>query len=510
MNARRIPTSLLFAALLGPAACGGSSPKPPTPARLEAASPVSQIANQGTTVASPPAVRVVDTAGLPAAGVSVTFAVTAGGGSVTGSPAVSGADGVARIAAWTVGPAGPQSVEASAAAVPGGPVVFSATSQAVVTPEAASIEAASLTPQSAQAGHAVSDPPAVLVLDASGKAVAGTLVTFEVVSGGGTLTGASVASGTNGIARAGSWTLGGSGPQQVQAIATGLAGSPVAFDANIRTTTYDIGLRFTTGASTTQRLAFQRARERIEQIVTGDVPDVALSMTAAEVNSTCGISSAVSETIDDLMILVKLAPIDGAGNILGQAGPCVIRNSGRLPILGVMQFDTADLATLESRGQLEEVILHEMLHVVGLGSLWEPPLLAGKGGVDPTFTGAHALDAFVNLNNGNFYPNAKIPVENSGGAGTRDSHWRESVFVNELMTGWLSGKTQPLSATTAASLWDMGYAVDLAKADPFDLATATDSLRLAALRADLPDLPYGDDVLRLPIVSVDENGTPVR
>jgi hypothetical protein len=240
------------------------------------------------------------------------------------------------------------------------------------------------------------------------------------------------------------------------------------------------------------------------------VPDLALSMSATEVNSTCGISSAVNETVDDLLILVKLAPIDGAGNILGQAGACVIRNSSRLPVLGVMQFDTADLATLESRGQLEEVILHEMLHVVGFGSLWEAPLLVGAGGVDPIFTGTHALDAFVNLNNGNFYANAKIPVENSGGAGTRDSHWRESVFLNELMTGWLSGQTQPLSATTAASLWDMGYQVDVARSDPFDLATASNARLMAVGPADLPDLPYGDDVLRLPIVRVDENGTPVR
>jgi glutamine synthetase len=28
---------------------------------------------------------------------------------------------------------------------------------------------------------------------------------------------------------------------------------------------------------------------------------------------------------------------------------------------------------------------------------------------------------------------AGVPVENSGGPGTRDGHWRESVFSNELM-----------------------------------------------------------------------------
>jgi hypothetical protein len=29
-----------------------------------------------------------------------------------------------------------------------------------------------------------------------------------------------------------------------------------------------------------------------------------------------------------------------------------------------------------------------------------------------------------------------VPVENSGGSGTRDAHWRESEFGNEVMTGY--------------------------------------------------------------------------
>ena len=32
-----------------------------------------------------------------------------------------------------------------------------------------------------------------------------------------------------------------------------------------------------------------------------------------------------------------------------------------------------------------------------------------------------------------------VPVENTGGAGTRGGHWRESIFQTELMTGWAGG-----------------------------------------------------------------------
>ena len=42
---------------------------------------------------------------------------------------------------------------------------------------------------------------------------------------------------------------------------------------------------------------------------------------------------------------------------------------------------------------------------------------------------------------------ASVPVENTqGGQGTQDSHWRETIFVAELMTGFLdAGVTNPLS-----------------------------------------------------------------
>jgi hypothetical protein len=43
-----------------------------------------QAAVQGTAVPVQPSVRVTDAAGNPVAGIAVTFAVTAGGGSATG------------------------------------------------------------------------------------------------------------------------------------------------------------------------------------------------------------------------------------------------------------------------------------------------------------------------------------------------------------------------------------------------------------------------------------------
>ena len=67
---------------------------------------------------------------------------------------------------------------------------------------------------------------------------------------------------------------------------------------------------------------------------------------------------------------------------------------------------------------------------------------------------------------------ATVPVENTGGPGTAGGHWRESVFGNELMTGYLNPGTNPLSAMTIAAMIDLGYSVSLTAADAYSFTSA--------------------------------------
>jgi adhesin/invasin len=62
--------------------------------------------------------------------------------------------------------------------------------------------------QSATVGTAVSVPPTVQVFGNDGLPASGVAVTFSVVEGGGTITGATTTTNQNGIASIGSWTLG--------------------------------------------------------------------------------------------------------------------------------------------------------------------------------------------------------------------------------------------------------------------------------------------------------------
>lgn len=132
-----------------------------------------------------------------------------------------------------------------------------------------------------------------------------------------------------------------------------------------------------------------------------------------------------------------------------------------------MTFDTADLAKMEQAGTLNDVITHEMGHVIGIGTVWGAKrLLNGTGTANPTFIGQAATAEYGTLRRSGPTP---VPVENTGGPGTRDSHWRESVFAKELMTGFVGLAGNPLSRMTAASLKDLGYAVNLDAAEPYTL-----------------------------------------
>ncbi len=62
--------------------------------------------------------------------------------------------------------------------------------------------------QSATVNTAVATAPAVVILDGDATPVSGIPVTFAVIGGGGSVTGATVATGADGIATVGSWTLG--------------------------------------------------------------------------------------------------------------------------------------------------------------------------------------------------------------------------------------------------------------------------------------------------------------
>lgn len=247
----------------------------------------------------------------------------------------------------------------------------------------------------------------------------------------------------------------------------------VAFASNVACVAgvigFDIALTHNNALTAAEQAAFDAAEATWESLISG-----------------------FQDTLSDttLEIETNLTAIDGVGGTLGSAGPGTVKAQTELNFAyagsGTMNFDTADTAVLDASGLLDDVILHEMGHVLGLGTLWNIPAL-GLGApwdsmqnyyTDGTgqYTGANALAAWQ----GEFGQAgaAFMPVELGGGPGTANGHWNEidsggsatgitstfaganfgKDFQNEVMTGWIGGEVF-ISNVTLGGLVDLGYTV---------------------------------------------------
>ena len=444
------------------------------PAMATAVAGDGQVAASGTPVAVAPRLRVVDAYENSVTGLAVEFTVTAGGGSVAGGSQTTDGGGTAAPTSWTLGPAaGTNTLTASFPGTALPAVVFTASSGT-----AGSLVRAAGDNQAAMAGTAVPTAPRVVVRDGGGAPLPGVTVVFAVTGGGGSLSGAAATTDATGTATLGGWTLGPAAePNTLTATAQGIAAPPVSFRATGCTgggAGYAMTLCFTAPVSPSQRAAYESAAARWSEIIRGDLPDIPMNVPAGS----CGAGTpSLNMTVDDLVIFASVENIDGPGQILGQAGWCY-RRTGGLPLVGIMRFDAADVAGLESSGRFVDVVLHEMGHVLGLSAgLWNTLGLlkdpsTTETALDTYFDGAGAIAAFDAVGGTAYGGGRKVPVENTGGPGTMNSHWRESVLGNELMTGFLNQGSNPLSIVTVRALADMGYTVDVSAADAYTLGSA--------------------------------------
>jgi hypothetical protein len=218
-----------------------------------------------------------------------------------------------------------------------------------------------------------------------------------------------------------------------------------------------------------------------------------------------------------LTIDASIPFIDGVGSTLGSAGPQFVDYYDNNPLgapthalyytsSGAMEFDSADVDLLVSNQSFYGVVLHEMAHVLGIGTLWSynnnlngtqyQLYTSGSG----QYVGPNALAEYrreFNMPAATF-----VPVEMGGGMGTAEGHWNEvdgdgglTGIVNadngmdfryELMTGWASNPFF-VSRTTLGALDDLGYTVDYSKAGIVDhIVTVPEASSLLFICAALP------------------------
>ena len=213
------------------------------PARLEATAGNAQTGAVGTQLPQNLVVRLTDDLGNPKAGVTVTFTVTSGGGTVSAPSAVTDVAGTASVR-WTLGSVvGPQTILATASGV--APLTLTATAQATA---ADAIAIVSGNNQSGSPGTVLSLPLTVRVTDRFGNPVSGALVVWAAAAGSGSVNPVSSVTNTTGLATT-TWTLGGVGGLTRVTATSGTLGVTFAGGVNVNYASISAGGRNTCGVT---------------------------------------------------------------------------------------------------------------------------------------------------------------------------------------------------------------------------------------------------------------------
>ncbi len=524
---RAVRFGIAFVVLVVSACSGGDGgTAPPKPASVQGVSATVPTATVGTALATAPTFTVKDAGGNTLAGIAVSVVVSGGGGSLVGAPTRSAA-GATPVGTWTLGTtAGANTLTVSVSGVT--PLTITATG----TPGAPSkMVVTGGNSQSALAGAEVALPLGAAVQDQFSNGIPNIQVTFQSTTGGGSVTPATMTTNGSGVATGAIWRLGNKGgPQTATASANGLATS---FSATIQSS-YPLELRFFGPPMSAEALlAFTNAANRIRAAIINEVSSFTLTnLDLTEFCSTNGLTGTLNETTRGVIIYAAVVPIDGVGRVLANAGPCAARGSNKLPFLGRMQFDEADIQNYINSGRFESVVLHEMNHVVGLGTVWDLKGLlsapaytydvndnpVATGSLNPRFIGAMAIANCLAAGGGANHctVGTGVAVELCNGAGTADSHWRElfradcnatpsAAFDTELMTGFAeSTPNMPWSTVSIGSFQDLGYTVNLLAADTYFVPSLLAMARLSLQAEAVTDGPR--EIVQRPKFEVSNSG----
>ena len=260
------------------------------------------------------------------------------------------------------------------------------------------------------------------------------------------------------------------------------------------------------GLSSARKNLMAKAARRWEQVIIGDLPDINFrGFPHNEWDDFLQARIRVSYTVDDVRVFVRAHPISSLTSTdsatAGTGFSLLIRTSDSLPILSAIRLNTDVLDDLEADGWLEDLMLHELGHCLGVGISWGHFGLLYNSSrqnhtADTYFAGFQARQAFDQFG-GRSYRGRKVPVQQGGD----DVHWRTSVFGDELMTlGWTWPYHAPLSRITVASLADIGYEVNWDAADAYRVPSTSAAKPVAA------EAPPRCHVVRRPIHVVAEDG----
>ena len=227
---------------------------------------------------------------------------------------------------------------------------------------------------------------------------------------------------------------------------------------------FDIELVFVADFSPGHRALIEEAAEVWETVISRGVPDINFGAYPFDSSDHdwfepnygwLGDLVIQEGIVDDVRLYVGRHPDDAP--FLATGGPFWVRRN-YLPVLGIIRFQKDSFLN-----HLKDLAVHEIAHALGFhSSIWVGLGLVEVGDGDPHFKGQAARSAF-DVEGGWRYEGLKVPL-----AGDY-THWRESIFGDEVMTPYKDWDNTLFSATTLHAMGDVGYWVDPSQSDAYTL-----------------------------------------
>ena len=292
---------------------------------------------------------------------------------------------------------------------------------------------------------------------------------------------------------------------------------------------FHIELRFHDSVPQEHWELYRRGADRWEEIITHDLPDATIPYESTGVNMYYAPYSpgllVAGEPVDDLIVTVTH---DDAIWGVGIGGPTWLRPESRLPIAGFIVADVEYMAEFFLEiGQLRasynqvtsaeeyaeaylrhwiyETAIHEIGHVLGIGTTWtlDHRFHLNEDPMKSYYAGKNSLDAF-SVMIGTPFTGTPVPVYDVG-------HWNGRIVPGAMMSNGSLHGTGRISTLTVGALADLGYEVDWSQGrvwELFDSQAEFGTNRLSALGWSLelevfeqfPDLKRIDHVRYVAVV----------
>ncbi|GGS13402.1 excalibur calcium-binding domain-containing protein [Deinococcus knuensis] len=222
--------------------------------------------------------------------------------------------------------------------------------------------------------------------------------------------------------------------------------------------------------SAAQRATVQEAAARVSALIASPFVPVRLDAPAGDCDQ--GLPR-LRETARQFVVFVIVKNLED--DLYATGMPCDLRDGSFLPMYGTIELNSDGLNDLP-RADLLDTMIHEFLHTLGMGTLWEAEYRVSVSGDSDGrtfvrrigrqlyYTGPRALAAYRALGG----REVGVPLDPDAG------HWAGGAVCSEILSGSageFTGRVNPVSPLTLGALEDLGYRVNRAAGAPFRLPT---------------------------------------